>query len=127
MKEAERRAQEEGILAPPGSEKIDMKAGEAEMEIPDNPKIMNFFLPILFLVAATVYFDVDMMKGVFSSVRPRKKKAEVVTIINENPMFKYWICFVSSGLISTLTPMFGIALKVLMTVSRSTICHLFRM
>ncbi len=67
MKEAERRAKEEGILAPPGSEKIDMRAGQS-IEMPDNPKIMNFFLPILFLLASTIYFDIDMQMGVITTV-----------------------------------------------------------
>lgn len=66
MKKAEKRAKETGILAPPGSEKIDIRAGEI-MEIPDNPKIMNFFLPIIFLVASTIYFD-DMQVGVITTL-----------------------------------------------------------
>lgn len=67
MKQAERRSVEEGILAPPGSEKIDMNAGK-EIEIPKNPKVMNFFMPILFLIASTVYFDVDMQMGVITTL-----------------------------------------------------------
>ena len=67
MKQAAKRAREEGILAPPGSEKIDIHGGE-EIETPDNPKIMNFFLPILVLVGSTIYFDVDMQKGVITTV-----------------------------------------------------------
>lgn len=63
MKNAEKRAMETGVLAPPGSEKIDMKAGEV-VEIPESPKVMNFFLPIIFLVISTIYFDIDMMMGV---------------------------------------------------------------
>ncbi|SMP40907.1 Na+/H+ antiporter NhaC family protein [Anoxynatronum buryatiense] len=67
MKKAEQRAQETGVLAPPGSEKIDIKAGEI-IEAPENPKIINFFLPMIFLVAATIYFEVDMMMGVITTV-----------------------------------------------------------
>jgi len=67
MKKAEQRAQETGVLAPPGSEKIDIKAGEMA-EIPSNPKIINFFLPMIFLVASTIYFEVDMMMGVITTV-----------------------------------------------------------
>jgi Na+/H+ antiporter NhaC len=67
MKEAERRAKEDGILAPPGSEKIDIRGGQ-KVEVPDDPKIMNFFLPILFLLASTIYFEVDMMMGVVTTV-----------------------------------------------------------
>jgi Na+/H+ antiporter NhaC len=32
--------------------------------MPENPKMFNFFLPILVLVGATIYFDVDMQMGV---------------------------------------------------------------
>jgi len=67
MKRAETRARDEGILAPEGSEKIDIKAGE-DFVVPDNPRLANFFAPIVFLVAATIYFDVDMAKGVASTM-----------------------------------------------------------
>ncbi len=67
MKKAEQRARETGVLAPPGSEKIDMKAGET-FEIPERPRIANFFLPMIFLVAATLWFDIDMAKGVVSTM-----------------------------------------------------------
>jgi len=67
MKKAKIRAEEEGILAPPGSEKIDIHAGE-KFATPDNPKIMNFFLPILFLICSTIYFDVDMQMGVLCTI-----------------------------------------------------------
>jgi Na+/H+ antiporter NhaC len=67
MKKAERRARETGVLAPPGSEKIDIKAGE-EIAIPPRPRIVNFFLPMVFLVASTLFFDIDMAKGVVSTM-----------------------------------------------------------
>lgn len=67
MKNAEKRARETGVLAPPGSEKIDIRAG-AKIEVPKNPKVMNFFLPIIVLVVSTIYFDVDMQMGVISTI-----------------------------------------------------------
>ena len=67
MKKAEQRVINGGPVAPPGSEKIDMKAG-VKMEVPDNPKVFNFFLPMVVLVAATVYFDRDMLIGVLVTV-----------------------------------------------------------
>lgn len=67
MKAAEKRAQETGELAPPGSAKIDIKGGQ-KTEITAKPKIMNFFLPILVLVASTIYFDIDMQMGVLTTV-----------------------------------------------------------
>ena len=67
MKAAEKRASEEGILAPPGSEKIDIHSG-VPIKKPSKPKVLNFFLPILFLVGSTIYFDIDMQLGVLSTV-----------------------------------------------------------
>jgi Na+/H+ antiporter NhaC len=63
MKKAEQRVKDGGSLAPEGSDKIDIKAG-IEIDIPDNPKIINFLLPIIVLVAATVIADLDMQIGV---------------------------------------------------------------
>lgn len=67
MKAAEKRAQETGVLAPPGSEKIDMKAGET-FEVPSNPNVWFFFLPIIILVGATIYFDLSMQMGVLATL-----------------------------------------------------------
>lgn len=64
MKKAEKRAMETGVLAPPGSDKIDIKAGEEDMEIPERPRIINFFAPIVVLVVATIATGTDMMAGV---------------------------------------------------------------
>lgn len=67
MKKAEKRASEEGILAPPGSDKIDIHSGE-KVKTPRNPKVFNFFLPIMVLVGSTIYFDIDMQLGVLTTV-----------------------------------------------------------
>ncbi|MCP3891071.1 MAG: sodium:proton antiporter [Desulfobulbaceae bacterium] len=67
MKKAEKRASEEGILAPPGSDKIDIHSGEA-VKTPKKPRVFNFFLPIIFLISSTIYFDIDMQLGVLSTV-----------------------------------------------------------
>ncbi|KAB2889974.1 MAG: sodium:proton antiporter [Desulfobulbaceae bacterium] len=67
MRAAEKRSRETGVLAPPGSEKIDIKGGTT-VEPPANPKILNFFLPIIILIASTIYFDIDMQMGVLTTV-----------------------------------------------------------
>ncbi len=64
MKRAEQRVLEGGPLAPAGSDKIDIRGGSEDVVMPENPKMLNFFLPILVLVGATIYFDVDMQMGV---------------------------------------------------------------
>lgn len=67
MKRAQQRAEETGVLAPPGSEKIDIRAGEAVLEHKD-AKVMNFFLPIIVLIGTTVYFDIDLQYGVITTL-----------------------------------------------------------
>lgn len=68
MAKAEKRAREEGILAPPGSDKMDISTGEGPSPNVKTPKIMNFFLPIIVLIGSTIYFDVDMQMGVLTTV-----------------------------------------------------------
>lgn len=70
MKKAYQRVADGGPLAPEGSEKITIlesdKGGEAN--IPENPKMFNFFIPIIVLVVATIVFDTDMEMGVLCTV-----------------------------------------------------------
>lgn len=68
MKKAEKRAIETGVLAPPGSEKIDIKGGKSADDLilgTAKPKMINFFLPIIFLVASSIYFEIDLLKGIY--------------------------------------------------------------
>lgn len=65
MKKAEARAKT-GILIPPDSEAI-------SLEMPDDiseqkPNLLYFVLPILVLIAATIFFDVDALKGVITAI-----------------------------------------------------------
>ncbi|MDR1796225.1 MAG: hypothetical protein LBR44_02090 [Clostridiales Family XIII bacterium] len=69
MKRAEERVRNGGPLAPADSEKIDIKAGQ-KLQVPDNPKIINFALPILVLVGMVIataplpmFEDFDMQVG----------------------------------------------------------------
>ncbi len=64
MKKAEKRAQETGVLAPEGSEKIDISSGIENIKLPSNARIINFFLPIIVLLVATIATGTDMMMGV---------------------------------------------------------------
>lgn len=67
MKGAYKRVQEGGPLAPPGSEKIDIHAG-GDMEMPEKKNILNLVIPILGLIGFTVYFDVDLQRGVICTL-----------------------------------------------------------
>ncbi len=70
MKAAYKRVADGGPLAPEGSDKISILASdkEGEMEIPKNPHMFNFFVPIIVLVVATIIFDTDMEMGVLTTV-----------------------------------------------------------
>ena len=68
MRAAFKRVEAGGPLAPPGSERIDIRSGHSEVNIPKNPKVRNFFVPIIVLIAATVFFDFDMQMGVIATV-----------------------------------------------------------
>ncbi len=67
MKKAEQRVKDGGPLAPPDSEKIDIHS-RGEITVPQNPKMINFALPMLVLIFSTVLFDVDMQKGVLATL-----------------------------------------------------------
>ncbi|AWX45559.1 uncharacterized protein HME9304_02580 [Flagellimonas maritima] len=65
MKRAEKRA-EQGILIPPNSDSINLKMPEG---ISDKaPKLSFFVFPIIVLISATVFFDIDALKGVISAI-----------------------------------------------------------
>ena len=63
MKKAFERVADGGPLAPPDSDKIDIRAGKDDI-IYENPKMINLFAPIVVLVAGTVILDFDMQMGV---------------------------------------------------------------
>ena len=50
-------------MAPPGSEKIDIRAGKNDM-VHTKPRMYNLFIPIIVLVASTILLDFDMQLGV---------------------------------------------------------------
>ena len=70
MKKAYERVEGGGPLAPEGSEKISILASDHgdERNIPDNPRMFNFFIPILCLVGFTLLFDTDMEMGVIATL-----------------------------------------------------------
>lgn len=67
MRKAELRARKTGVLKPPKSEAISFDFSE-EPDPDVIPRILNFILPVLVLIAATVYFDIDALKGIFVAV-----------------------------------------------------------
>jgi Na+/H+ antiporter NhaC len=63
MKKAFQRVADGGPLAPPDSDKIDIRAGKDDI-IYENPRMINLFLPIVILVGGTIILDFDMQMGV---------------------------------------------------------------
>ncbi|WP_249199398.1 Na+/H+ antiporter NhaC family protein [Photobacterium sp. GJ3] len=58
-----------GIIPPLGAMKkaeasLVIPEEETQPDLPDQPKVMNFILPILILIGATWYFDIDALIGV---------------------------------------------------------------
>ncbi len=68
MKKAEERVLLGGPLAPEGSERIDIRGATEDMILPKNPRMINFFVPIIVLIVSTIYFDIDMQMGVITTV-----------------------------------------------------------
>ena len=63
MKKAFKRVEEGGPLAPPDSDKIDIRAGKDDI-IYENPRMINLFGPIAVLVGGTIILDFNMQMGV---------------------------------------------------------------
>lgn len=62
-----KRARETGVLAPPGSEKMSIRAESAPngSSGEGTRSVADFFIPIAALVGATIWFDLDLIKGGF--------------------------------------------------------------
>jgi len=65
MKKAEMRAKK-GALIPPNSEAITLRIPDSENQ--DSPKLIHFVLPILILIGATIFFEIDALKGIITAI-----------------------------------------------------------
>lgn len=65
MKKADQRAASTGKLSPPNSDNISMDIKEGKNT---NPVMADFILPIIVLIAATIYFEIDALKGIIYSL-----------------------------------------------------------
>ncbi len=69
MKKAYERTSSGGPLAPEGSEKISILSSDKEdVEKPENPNVLNFFLPIIVLVGTTIIAGTEMQIGVACAI-----------------------------------------------------------
>ena len=68
MKTAQVRAEETGVMVPPGAEHVE-EANQAIREKEGvKPRISLFLIPMLSLVGFTLYFDLDFLMGIYVSL-----------------------------------------------------------
>jgi Na+/H+ antiporter NhaC len=68
MKSAERRASETGETVPPGAEHIEKANQSVRPKEGVTPHVSVFVLAMFSLVAFTLYFDLDFLKGIYVSL-----------------------------------------------------------
>lgn len=66
MKKADNRAKETGVLAPEGS--VAMTVPEVQPQEGIKLNLWNFIIPMLVLIAVTIIYDVDLLKGTVAAV-----------------------------------------------------------
>jgi len=99
MKKAEERVAAGGPIVPPGSEKVDMRGGKVA-ERPENPKMINFLVPVLSLIVFSMLpvfksgdiGDLDMEIGVVCTLAVCFVLYLVQGVMTAS---EYWDCFVS--------------------------------
>lgn len=99
MKKAYERVEKGGPVAPPGSERVDVRGGK-KVEKPDNPRIINFFIPIISmivfaLIPAFISGDLglfDMPLGVYGTLA-----VCFILYLAQGVMTasEYWNCFIT--------------------------------
>ena len=62
MKKAEERVANGGPVAPPGSEKIDIHGAGLDVKVPENPKMIDFIVPIFSLIFFTLFDVTNFIK-----------------------------------------------------------------
>jgi len=65
MKQAENRAQSTGQTVPPGAEHIDKANQSIQPKEGVKPQIPMFVIPMVLLIAATLWFDKDFLIGIY--------------------------------------------------------------
>jgi len=65
MKQAEERAQSTGQTVPPGAEHIDKANQSIQPKEGVKPRIPMFVVPMMLLIAATLWFDKDFLVGIY--------------------------------------------------------------
>ena len=87
MKKSEQRASETGEVVPPGTGKIDALEDDVSEAAKANPKLYNFLVPIVLLIFATWYFDVDALKGVVVAIVAAMIMYPVQKVMSLNDVF----------------------------------------
>jgi Na+/H+ antiporter NhaC len=87
MKKADERAETTGVTVPPGAEHIEA-ANQSIQPRPDiKPRIAMFVVPMVTLVAATLYFDKDFLVGIYITLGSTTIYILVSRMMNMNDTF----------------------------------------
>lgn len=65
MKTSELRAQTQDLMVPPGAESIEAANKSIQPRDDIKPRMLMFVVPMIVLVAATLYFDKDFLVGIY--------------------------------------------------------------
>lgn len=68
MKKAEMRAEETGVTVPPGAEHVEQANQSIVAKDGVRPRVSLFAVPMLSLIAFTLYFELDFLKGIYVSL-----------------------------------------------------------
>jgi Na+/H+ antiporter NhaC len=87
MKAADERAEKTGVTVPPGAEHIEA-ANQSIQARPDiKPRMAMFVVPMVTLVAATLYFDKDFLVGIYITLGATTIYILVSRMMNMNDTF----------------------------------------
>ena len=87
MKAADERAEKTGVTVPPGAEHIEA-ANQSIQARPDiKPQMAMFVVPMVTLVAATLYFDKDFLVGIYITLGATTIYILVSRMMNMNDTF----------------------------------------
>jgi Na+/H+ antiporter NhaC len=87
MKQAENRAQTTGQTVPPGAEHIEKANQSIQPKTGVTPRIRMFVIPMIILIAATLWFDKDFLIGIYITLGVTATYVIAARILDMNDTF----------------------------------------